>query len=705
MLPAWTREATPSIRSSASRASSIISTHTKTSINTLQDPGSDVIEVPVGHLLYRLRADGHILSVLYDPPPPPFEPGTFGLGEEPPEAAISGPGPESISVVPPVTPLDSPDRGYSSREVGQLTSSPPGVSRTPSFTPGNDSISVDRRRASTSSGDVSQANTPETEPSCGISEMKLRRRNGVKLKLVTRSGGRLSSGTSPASSAQTPSSSLSPSGHPLSHQRLSPGLHDQEPGSPAFIGRGATGTFPSPIGKGSIEPLGINSITAFSSPFNPRDLENDADGLGEQPNELDIADVLSSAKQQGKEGYSTPRTDNETEIANHYRELVRILDEKHNREIEARDHEIAETRGMMRALTKEAFELKMKSAGADAERSRNKKCSEEVARMKRVLTENKKMINALSEENIELKERLEKTEGGVKANSPSTAKHVDNTETAPLKHMPRTTLGSARGMAIRSEEQASKQDPPLPPLKRSHIRTLKNSMKRRAEKLKNRGSAPDSHDTSVTGFPLPEYHRPVNVENAESHFSKGNQPNVAQFPARSDLDSWDEAMLQNETHWYTHQLVSNLERASNLLDQRRRAWRRVFLRFERTMRSLLQQDDGDWRRDLTSLAIRMNRISAQEVFGDQLRITEIVDADREVERKFRERWGTRAEQVGIIVQMRLSLFGRLLATQISDHDDDEHDHEDESMSLDISKPRPGKFSSAEEFIVKDTHHS
>jgi hypothetical protein len=374
-IPPWVRETPPgSIYSRPSRSSSIVSTRTRTSVNTFQEDTRSV-DIQLGGRTFRINRDGSRVSERMDDLPPYSPPENHIAHAATPlhgmvnstMSLVSGPftrhyvdtgvdamdtddetpseylrGSTSTLGPPPgsgqqssgnsglSTPTSSPERiRYTERSfyLGHAQQSDEdrdaaSVSRNPSYTPGKDSISVEKRRTLS----LSQNHVPpkSTRGFSDTAAAQLKRRNGLRLpKIVTGLPVFRSSGSS-----HTPGSdsggALSPS--PSSHMSRSAGPtfagddNIKPPSSPTFIGRGATGTFPSKANK-TTSPAGSMSVPSLLVPQSPAQVEEN---------------LLETS--------NPPAMDSPNDISIHYTRLIRSLDLSHRRALHERDTELSNMR-------------------------------------------------------------------------------------------------------------------------------------------------------------------------------------------------------------------------------------------------------------------------------------------------------------------------------------------------------------------------
>jgi len=331
-----------------SRASSIISTHTKTSIITLDAPQS--IDVLLGRENFRIAREGSLIDISRDDTPAPpydahFIPAIPQDQLDASETAYQRSTFADDDVQPPATAynstftsryhrekysgslhsIDHRDRDNTSSQLivfdEQETDSArsplvevAGVNRSPSYNPGRESLSVSWRRTSSSS-----AATEDSSPTTGA---KLQRRNGVRLKLVTRTSGE---GFGLVSSPLTPGSAVS-SSSARSGSTPSAGRtpvrkdHISENNSPIFVGKGAPGLFPT-VAQEKADDRNKQLPGINISPENPSKLD----------------DVFVDS-------VPPPSMDTEDEIRIHYNRLLRTIDRNYRIELHARDEDMSKLR-------------------------------------------------------------------------------------------------------------------------------------------------------------------------------------------------------------------------------------------------------------------------------------------------------------------------------------------------------------------------
>ncbi|KAI9816134.1 MAG: hypothetical protein M1832_005141 [Thelocarpon impressellum] len=394
--PSWSRESLAP-RSRHSRASSIISTRTKTSITTVEDDMPDGFDVQVGNnAVYRLGLDGRIKYITNcgTVPPLPEDAGS-GVGDldagPVSTVPVQGDRPRAASMF---DRSPAPEDSCSLAGVEQAPTAPSSVSRKPSFTPGRDNLTVQRR------ADAPRKETSLVSHGGPGSPTPLKRRGGVKLKLVTRSpSGQAAPGISPL----TPNSAASVS---TTLSQLSPpdgAGEDAALASPTYIGRDATGEFPSwsamddgsldvprrrgrapssvsrsPLGRGKEQAIPTVSIEggaaevsqeSYSKSSPPRNAisRNVSDDSGisiddyVSPSSLLVPASPALVEEAMIGTHPPPEMDSENamnDISIHYSRLVRSIDASHRKEVQAKDEEIAEKGDMMMALARQVLDLK-----------------------------------------------------------------------------------------------------------------------------------------------------------------------------------------------------------------------------------------------------------------------------------------------------------------------------------------------------------
>ena len=580
-IPSWARE---SVR--PSRASSIISTRTKTSITTMDDDTQDGFDVQVGNdAIYRLGLDGRIKYITSH---------RTSAFEETDSSTVASQHDRSRAQsedLDPTTPTVVNENHTLTQSPIESTS----VSRTPSFTPGRERISVQRRPDSSSSEptDVGSCDTVTLPPT--PESARLRRRGGLKLRLVTRTmSGRAVLGTSPLtpSSGSSAYNTASPNSEPVGSEQM------YGPASPAYIGRTATGVFPSGtatfsrphesfVASGDDTPAQVDCPRAteegspkFTHPFKTQQHEFTQE---EQPtaqgrNERNTGDRSLSASEDDYPQHllipgSPPRIeeaaigsqppppmDSENDVSIHYSRLVRSIDASHRRELQAKDQELLETREMMKALARQVLDLKTE------------------------LLRSKNQIKTIS-------------------------------NPGHIRQLAREDTVDARSFSF-------------PPLNLTHIRTLKVALKRRAEKIKRdiddeMGWTPRG---SVTSPPLGT-DEPLQEEWSRTVSDPSQR---MKSPARPELDT------QNSEDDY-NDLLRLVERNS------------LETRISQSAIKSLEAHVGSLRESASFWTDRCEKLEQQRKHAmaviQEEQATAVSMAKDEVERTWRARWEERSQQL------------------------------------------------------------
>jgi hypothetical protein len=370
-IPPWAREVAASLAPRPSRASSIVSTRTRTSTTTLQDDAKS-IDLNIGGRYFRISRDGSQittsnyrdslppyplattheaddeadeLSVHIDSPPVDGEeasiamssqsaglPSSHTLGQRfadtfqaylghnilnPAEVDIPSPVDRSDHYDPSTRPV--PVRlGHQPRE-GLVAGET--LSRNRSYKTGEESITVARNESQRRS--VSQNDLPVfSHPASSTSQQngtqmspQLRRRNGVRLpSLMTgllgdrRPVDRRHAGGDGAASASPLATATNSAGPTFSTDARG----SATPSSPAYYGSNATGTFPL--------PRVFTPVQTESTPSN------------------------SAAAGTPEDQQLAPPMDTENDISNHYTRMIRFIDRDHRRALHGRDKEMARLR-------------------------------------------------------------------------------------------------------------------------------------------------------------------------------------------------------------------------------------------------------------------------------------------------------------------------------------------------------------------------
>ncbi|KAI9682690.1 MAG: hypothetical protein M1829_006677 [Trizodia sp. TS-e1964] len=372
-LDAWARESVTSFKSNASRRSSVISTQTRTSVTTAQDePRSGIELTHEDGRRYRISFDGQI-TILGDSPAH--------------DQNVLSPGSNYNTVTP--TAIDIPialladDDVSSPDETRQTQPESAMVSRTPSFTPGKDQLSVRH----VSSGSMTTGSTLQVDNSEAKGK-PLHRSKAIKLpRIQTRPAGQGRGPQSPNSAASYVSTA--------SHSSLSPSAQiNKAPQSPSgpYMGRKATGIFPSNAnisGTASKAERPQNHATAVLNqnssngnqeledipspgskrPFNSH-FETQRDGIngdssppvfeGAEDASLLFSTVCDSPTHIDEDpiGSRSPPMNDVNDVSIHFTRLVRTLDSNHQKELLAKNQEIEQTKKMFLGLTQEISNLK-----------------------------------------------------------------------------------------------------------------------------------------------------------------------------------------------------------------------------------------------------------------------------------------------------------------------------------------------------------
>ncbi|KAH0551771.1 hypothetical protein GP486_007012 [Trichoglossum hirsutum] len=223
----WAREPMVALTPRASRASSVVSTRTITSISTDHNDGCNGNEEANGSEGDWGRLDGHLVPINHTN----LRQASYGDTISEPQGYPN----EHSSLTPQETGAGDPTGADLPQS--QTGSTGPDLSRNPSFTPGKETISVRKRPESSSYSSPTSASRTESP---GSPSNRLRRSGGIKLRVVT-STGQAANGVSPASAG----SDLWPRSAESRVHSAEADL-DHAPHSPTFIGRAATGIFPSP---------------------------------------------------------------------------------------------------------------------------------------------------------------------------------------------------------------------------------------------------------------------------------------------------------------------------------------------------------------------------------------------------------------------------------------------------------------------------
>ncbi|KAI9782763.1 MAG: hypothetical protein M1816_001715 [Peltula sp. TS41687] len=559
----WTHQGFSPSDVRPSRASSVISTHTKTSITTVHEEIREGVDVRIGQeAVFRLGLDGsttyvnhvrsqqsaHLERALPDLDGNIFRSTSNTMGPpQPPPTLIGEPSGADI------------------------------VARNPSFKPGDERITVQRRRSSSNSASI-QDNS--SRPATAEKESpRLRRRGGVRLKVVTRnSSGQIVKGSSPlspnsATSYQTTSSQHSGSARPDD---------DAQPASPAYIGRHASGTFPSAesfvsgyaaltlaetgdrdvpltdrLCKNSGAPVPARGLGAQSRPSqesiypeNPVNATSPSLIVTESPAHVDDLAV----------GAHRPLSmDTENDVTIHYSRIVRTIDTNYRNHMQAKDQELSEARDMLKGLARQAIDLKAE------------------------LIRTKSQVAAMS-------------------------------DPAHIRKMAR-------------EQTLEAQSFSFPPLKLNHVRTLKMALKRRAEKMR-RGLDDDLGWLIRTTSSSSEDPGKQPTDQGENNSLVDDQEEISKRAGNFDAPTNGEAKDREA------ELVESL-----LLARRR-------LRSLETEEQILQGQVINLRETVNIWKSRCEKLEQERKQNPSNELMdEVARAKREVERLWEARWHHRTEQL------------------------------------------------------------
>lgn len=373
--PSWVQDVDSSVVTRPSRASSVVSTHTRYSMSTLQDDarsidarsidarsiGARSIDINVGGRHFRINRDASRITTDAPPPysGPPSEMETqrydffpeMGLDRDQstPRARktslhLDTGVRRTVSFVSDTE--TSPDsEGIQASQDMQSQDLP---SRNLSYRTGEEvlSVPVERRRRQT----LSQNNESTLEAEAGGKSGPLRRRNGVRLPSLDVDMSFFKRGSTNPIPELDPMKSTSPAAEPRTHS-AGPSLpadkreqQEGEPESPRFIGRGAWGKFPLPSSLpflGSFRPPFSNAASPAGHGAKPR---------AAQPTPPQVTSKIAEAPPQDpyEESLVSPlpslSMDDHNSISQHYTRMIRFIDRQHRRTLHARDKELEELR-------------------------------------------------------------------------------------------------------------------------------------------------------------------------------------------------------------------------------------------------------------------------------------------------------------------------------------------------------------------------
>lgn len=292
-----------------SSASSIVSTRTGLTVETLQEETRSIrsIDLLLGGRLFHINRDGSRISVLEQNDLPPYSPPLHQHSLEdakPTESTRHSVGGLSL----PLRATDHISESVDNSE-GHL------VTRSPSFNPGPDRISVISKRRSASQGNIPEGAYSLNSP--------LRRRNGVRLPKILTSIPHLDDTASMdivSADNGTDDARVTRSAGPLMGGN---GTHSR---SPSYFGAHATGDFPTRLCP--VRPLGSPSSHQRSSGH----ANMQQSSIPHSPTEF---------HQHFADGSTSPTVDSENDINIHYSRLIRSLDQILRRALNPHDKELA----------------------------------------------------------------------------------------------------------------------------------------------------------------------------------------------------------------------------------------------------------------------------------------------------------------------------------------------------------------------------
>lgn len=354
-IPLWSQEVAAywqlQGRQPASRASSIISTRTKLSTNTATEDARS-IDINIDPYHFRINRDGSRIttSELHDTLPkygPPIQIGGVNGGaiestdtqnsqnsqNSHDERSVSTEVPDYesgqprnlLSTRPLPVHLAMQENVFHPQNSASRAATDTSLTRNPSYTPGKDTISVTKRRA-VSEDHIHKPSAISRKPLNPSSP--LRRRNGVRLptlmtNMVNEQQSEVGRDQDPVVALRSPNRRLPRSAEP----RLGNDNHSflSIPSSPMFIGRNASGSFPSP------PPV----PDATQPPSTPDDQRT----------------VTAHSPARIEEGYADtyppPPMDSENDVSVHYTRLIRTIDRDHRKALHERDKDIIALRGRL----------------------------------------------------------------------------------------------------------------------------------------------------------------------------------------------------------------------------------------------------------------------------------------------------------------------------------------------------------------------
>ena len=329
-----------------SRASSIVSTRTGITIETLQDDAQSArsIDLTLSGRRFHINRDASRISVSdqgelppYSPPAPAYsqQMGSMDkvIADDPVSPMSPGITPEGLSTpTMNISPIGTPSPGSGaqtprggadlSSEANTLPDAT--VWRSPSFTPGPDRITVIPKRRSASQGNIPDSVNPRRR--LGDANPRLLRRNGVRLPKLYTSGLSNGSETNLAGGRSLSVDTTTTETLTVHSAGASFGPHEfRRPHSPSYFGRNATGVFPSlkpSVPSSSEENRALTQLPSQSLP---------SLAIPESPAHIDEGDVRTHAP---------PAMDSENDISIHYSRLIRSIDRDHRIALHSRDREL-----------------------------------------------------------------------------------------------------------------------------------------------------------------------------------------------------------------------------------------------------------------------------------------------------------------------------------------------------------------------------
>ncbi|PGG95159.1 hypothetical protein AJ79_10219 [Helicocarpus griseus UAMH5409] len=399
-----------------SRASSIVSTKTNSTIATLQDDARSTrsgrsIDLMLGGKLFHINRDGSKISVSTDNDLPPYSPPVPAYIQASSHPTVQAE-PQSPEPTTPTAPSPPPvpepasrsrihipfwtDRARHRRQssgtargsLGLLNSNSMfdlsklpsaskfntdletkeenGVYRSPSFVPGPEKISVISKRRAASQGNIPDNLHPSSDNK--DANHRLRRRNGVRLPRLFTGITDMRLGSGPSEHDQDLYSS--PNGHTIQSAGPSFGSHQRKLSqSPVFTSRSSNGGFPIPS----------SSYATHLPPNNKVDTRRPS-----LPNIPTFSLAVPESPAQVEEGHADteapPPMEDENDVSIHYTRLIRSIDRDHRKALHARDQELAAMRQRLNEVDQVyRKELKSRDFTIDDLRKRLENLQEQMA--------------------------------------------------------------------------------------------------------------------------------------------------------------------------------------------------------------------------------------------------------------------------------------------------------------------------------------